>query len=107
MRDAAFPSRTACLLLHGFGSTPFEMAPVAERLAQAGVACLAPLLPGHGQTVDAWRRTGFEDWAGAAEAHLADLQTRFERVAVIGTGGSAMVTSPAYSGSAGAGASKS
>lgn len=84
MTDIPLHSPPACLLLHGFGSTPFEMAPVAERLTAAGAACLAPLLPGHGRTVDAWRRTGFEDWAGTAETHLRAMQAEHGRVAVIG-----------------------
>ena len=58
----------AALLLHGLTGSPFELRPVAERLAQAGVHCLAPLLPGH-ESAEALARTSWQDWvAGAREA---------------------------------------
>jgi len=58
----------AALLLHGLTGSPFELRPVADRLAQAGVHCLAPLLPGH-ESAEALARTSWQDWvAGAREA---------------------------------------
>jgi len=62
----------AALLLHGLTGSPFELRPVAERLAQAGVRCLAPLLPGH-ESPDALARTSWHDWAAGARDALATL----------------------------------
>lgn len=38
----------AVLCIHGLTGTPYEVRPPAEALAAAGLACLGPLLPGHG-----------------------------------------------------------
>jgi esterase/lipase len=42
------------LVLHGLGSTVQSVRPLAEGLAERGFAVSAPLLPGHGQTVEAF-----------------------------------------------------
>ena len=39
---------TAALLVHGFTGTPWEMAPLAHRLASDGIMSVAVRLPGHG-----------------------------------------------------------
>jgi carboxylesterase len=40
------PAIVVCL--HGFGASPYEIRPVAEACAAAGIDAVAPLLPGHG-----------------------------------------------------------
>ena len=45
-------SGPAVLCLHGLTGTPYEVRPPAEALAEAGFACLGPLLPGHGTHPD-------------------------------------------------------
>jgi carboxylesterase len=40
--------RAQALLLHGYTGTPYEVRIVGEALAERGVGCRAPLLPGHG-----------------------------------------------------------
>src|SRR2546430_17402515 len=40
-------SNTACLLLHGFNSTPLEMRGLAEALARAGISVTAVAVAGH------------------------------------------------------------
>lgn len=61
---------TACLLVHGFGGSPFEMRPLAEALENRGLAVSVPTLPGHGLTIEQWSRTGWKDWlAHAAQAY--------------------------------------
>jgi len=71
------------LLLHGLTGSPFELRPVAERLAQAGVRCVAPLLPGH-ESPEALARTSWLDWlAGAREALLGLGEAR--RTLVVGS----------------------
>lgn len=63
----------ACLLLHGFTGTPFEIRPVGEALARAGFAVRAPLLPGHGTTVDDLMDRRRREWCEATEDAAADL----------------------------------
>src|SRR5688572_17767016 len=40
----------ACLLLHGFTGSPWDMRPLGERLSERGYAVRAIRLPGHGST---------------------------------------------------------
>jgi carboxylesterase len=73
----------AALLLHGLTGSPFELRPVAERLARSGVRCLAPVLPGH-ENAQALSRTSWTDWvAGARQALLSLGETR--RTLVVGS----------------------
>ena len=39
---------SACLLLHGFTSSPYEMRLLGEYLGREGYTVSIPLLPGHG-----------------------------------------------------------
>ena len=53
------------LLVHGFTGTPWEMRPLAEYLADAGIASLAVRLPGHGTSPRDLARCRWEDWHAA------------------------------------------
>jgi carboxylesterase len=52
----------AVLLVHGFSATPWEMRPLAEDLAQRGIASLAVRLPGHGTSPEDLAEKRFEEW---------------------------------------------
>ncbi|GFK95166.1 Thermostable monoacylglycerol lipase [Fundidesulfovibrio magnetotacticus] len=77
-------TRPACLLLHGFGGEPFEMLPLAEALSARGFCVSVPLLPGHGESVEAWNRTGWPDWLACAARDYETLEREHGRVAVLG-----------------------
>lgn len=72
------------LLLHGFGDTPQTLSLLARRLHKAGYSVLAPLLPGHGRTMDAFKRSRAEDWISAARRSLYEMRERSETVSVVG-----------------------
>ena len=72
------------LVLHGFGSTVQSVLPLAEGIAERGFAVTAPLLPGHGETVEAFGRTDFADWLTAARDELHALAGRCRSTAVVG-----------------------
>ena len=74
----------ACLLLHGYGGSPFEVEPICRALKAAGYHTSAPLLPGHGTSVDDFKKTFFPDWLGCAEKALLDLQKKHDQTMVIG-----------------------
>lgn len=63
------------LLLHGFSGTPREMRPLGEYLHARGIAVSAPLLPGHGGTLDQMNRTGWQEWVAGAQAAYRDLES--------------------------------
>ena len=75
---------SACLLLHGFAGSPAEVRLLGEALAAQGFAVKAPLLPGHGTQPEDLRHTRWPQWVRAAEAELAELQQRYDRVHVVG-----------------------
>ena len=72
------------LLLHGFTSTPYEVRELGERLAQAGITVLGPVLPGHGTTPTDLARTSWHDWNVAVEAGITQLESAVEEIFVIG-----------------------
>lgn len=56
-------AKNAALLVHGFTATPWEMRPLAEHLADAGIASLAVRLPGHGTSPEDLAGRRWEEWA--------------------------------------------
>ena len=72
----------ACLLLHGFTGTPWDVRPLGEALAAGGFRVRGLRLPGHGTTPAAMLEAGVEDWLLACEEGLAGF--REPRVAVVG-----------------------
>ena len=66
----------AVLLLHGAGDTPQTLRYLGEALFAQGFHVEAPLLPGHGRTLDAFRRTSAVDWLNAARSSYRALQSR-------------------------------
>jgi len=72
----------ACLLLHGFTGTPWDVRPLGEALAAGGFRVRGLRLPGHGTTPRAMLDAGAEDWLAACEEGLAGF--REPRVAVVG-----------------------
>lgn len=61
------------LALHGFGATPQEVELAVQVARDLGLRALAPLLPGHGLSVEELARTRWGDWRGAAEQALTEL----------------------------------
>ena len=64
----------ACLLLHGFTGSPWEMRPLGEALAERGLYVKAIRLPGHGTTPEALLDVGYADWEAAAAEALRSLE---------------------------------
>ncbi|WP_164017699.1 alpha/beta hydrolase [Pyxidicoccus trucidator] len=63
----------ACLLLHGFTGSPWDVRPLGEALAARGMRVVAPRLPGHGTTPQALLHVTWRDWQAAADSALAGL----------------------------------
>ncbi len=72
------------LLLHGFGDTPQTLSLLARRLHNAGYSVFAPLLPGHGRTLGAFRRSRAEQWIDAAKRALLSMRARSDSVSIVG-----------------------
>ncbi|MBI3185129.1 MAG: alpha/beta fold hydrolase [Myxococcales bacterium] len=72
----------ACLLLHGFTGSPWEMRPLGEALAARGYYVSGIRLPGHGASA-ALEQVTHRDWEQAAEDALLSLRN-FRQVFVAG-----------------------
>src|SRR4029078_3339056 len=57
---------------------------LAHRLHKAGYTVFAPLLPGHGRTMKAFRRSNAQEWIDAARQSLATLQQRAVSTSIVG-----------------------
>ncbi|MFP5353778.1 MAG: alpha/beta hydrolase [Gemmatimonadota bacterium] len=74
----------AALLLHGFGDTPQALRRQARALHERGWKVRAPLLPGHGRTLEAFRASDAVAWTEAVRAEYLALATRHREVALVG-----------------------
>ncbi len=77
-------SGPAVLCLHGLTGTPYEVRPPAEALAEAGFACLGPLLPGHGTHPEELLGLEHGAWQDAALAAWDQLALTHVRVYMLG-----------------------
>jgi carboxylesterase len=72
------------LLLHGFGDTPQTLGLLADHLHGAGFGVRAPVLPGHGRSVEAFTRSRRVEWLDFARQELVGLRRRYPSVAILG-----------------------
>jgi carboxylesterase len=73
-------AETAVLLVHGFTATPWEMRPLAEFLADAGIASLAVRLPGHGTSPEDLAGRRWEEWFRAVLDGYQILSKGFQSI---------------------------
>lgn len=72
------------LLVHGYPGSPASLRPLAETLAEHGLAVELPRLPGHGTTWRDLAATRWPDWARAVEEADARLAARTRGHTVLG-----------------------
>jgi carboxylesterase len=72
------------LLLHGFGDTPQTLGRLAKHLHAAGLDVRAPLLPGHGRSVEAFMTSRRSEWLACARHELAGMQASHRSMSVGG-----------------------
>lgn len=78
------PGRPAVLLIHGAGDTPQTLRYLGDALHAHGFHVEAPLLPGHGRTLRAFRETSADDWMNAVRASYTELERAHPWVSVVG-----------------------
>ncbi len=74
----------SCLILHGLGGGPYELAPLIAAIENVGLLVAAPVLPGHDGPGPTMPSSKWTDWATKAEAAFDELAAAGGRVAVIG-----------------------
>ena len=67
-------SPIGCLLIHGMGSTPYQVRSLGEYLAWQGLTVFGLRLPGHGTTLDELEQTTAEQWLTAIDHGIDRLQ---------------------------------
>jgi carboxylesterase len=84
----------ACLVLHGFMSSPVVCGELPRALDRAGWDVHAPLLKGHGTDPRDLRNVSAEDWIRQCGEEFENLKSRYNQVAVAGfsMGGALAVT---------------
>ncbi len=82
--DLGREGRCAALCLHGLTGTPYEVRPLGEALAEAGIRARGPVLPGHNETPETLARLSYTAWLDAARDELIRLREEHERVYAVG-----------------------
>lgn len=82
--DLAGSGPYGVLLLHGFGDTPQTLDFLAKHLHSAGFGVRAPLLPGHGRSVQAFTGSRREQWLAFARQDFAEFRNRYGTVGLVG-----------------------
>ncbi len=77
-------TRAGCLLVHGYGGSPFEMEGVASALENAGMRTRLVCLPGHGEGHEDFKKYRFPDWLAHAEKEFVAMAEGCGRIVVIG-----------------------
>lgn len=83
---------TGVLLIHGFTGSPAEMRLVGDYLNKRELTISAPLLPGHGTTVEAMNRCRWQNWTDHAQQAYEELTSLCETVFVGGLSMGALIT---------------
>lgn len=85
-KTAAFQlgeGKEACLLIHGFTGSPWDLRPLGEVLARHRYFVTAIQLPGHCTTPEAMASVTSADWKAAAERALLQING-FRQVFIVG-----------------------
>lgn len=82
----------AVILIHGFSSSPREMAPLGDKLVQTGFIVYGPRLPGHGTSPEDLAGRTAEDWLGVCERGYANLSGLGLTISAAGLSTGALLT---------------
>ncbi|MFO8007358.1 MAG: alpha/beta fold hydrolase [Candidatus Brocadiia bacterium] len=74
----------ACLLLHGWLTTPADFGPLPQALDEAGWDVFAPLQKGHGTKPNDLQGVTADDLLGAARKHYQRVRSEYDHVALVG-----------------------
>lgn len=75
---------TACLLIHGFTATPYDMRFFGEKLHGCGFSVRAVCLPGHASRVEEMERHSWQDWYDAVVDDFDQLPRHSRRRVIVG-----------------------
>ena len=76
--------KRALLLLHGYSSSPAVYRELIPDLINLYDAVVCPVLPGHGESLEAFAKATGQQWFAAAEQSLSRLDKHYNAVDVMG-----------------------
>lgn len=81
-----FPSsgKVACLMVHGFTSTTYDVRACGRYLADLGIATQGVLVAGHGTTPKDLAKTNLDDWLESIRQSYYDLKKKHSIVYALG-----------------------
>ncbi len=82
--NATTPNKQAILLIHGFGSSPWEMRPLANHLHQQNFTVYGARLPGHGTNPEDLRDRTANEWLTTISSNYQSLINKGYKVSVAG-----------------------
>ncbi len=74
----------AVLLIHGFTGSIAHMRMLADGLYEKGFTVQGINLPGHAKNLEEMKKTGWQDWLGAARGALNGLKAQYRYASVMG-----------------------
>lgn len=77
-------AKPACLLIHGFTSSPKEMRWMGEFLNRHGYTCLGVRLTGHATQPEDMIRSNYTDWTASVEDGYNLLRCLSDRIILVG-----------------------
>jgi carboxylesterase len=77
-------ARAAALCLHGLTGTPYEVRPLGEALATAGIRAVGPVLPGHDRSAEELAATPHTEWLESSRRRLLELRAQHAVVFAVG-----------------------
>jgi carboxylesterase len=77
------PKKRALLMLHGFASSPAAYRYLIPKL-KGYDALVCPILPGHGQSIQAFSQIKGSDWLAEARRIAAELSAEYQQLDVLG-----------------------
>lgn len=82
-------SNSIVICIHGFGASPYEVRPVAQKIFENGIDAVGPLLPGHGieskkDAKKAMNKSTLEDWLTTVRVVIEKARDHYENVYMYG-----------------------
>ena len=75
---------TVVLLIHGLTGTPSEMKHLGRVISRKGISVACPELAGHCKSIQALKKTKWQDWYASVEKAFDALKEEFEYVFISG-----------------------
>lgn len=81
--DSQSATEHVMLMIHGFSSSPAVFREIIKPIEQKGYAIHAPLLPGHGTSLDDFANTHHQEWTARVKQAFQHCQQNYAKTSVM------------------------